>query len=424
MAKPRARLVARRSPLQVWLYGAAVAELTNPGPGRITCQYRPEALQRWPLNTALLSCSLPLSRRPNRGAGAYFRGMLPEGAALQAMASEAKVASFDTFGLLARFGRDVAGAAIVAASDEEPRSGHVVEYTAQTLAEEVANLENRPLALYDDSELSLPGLQNKMLLVRTADGWARPAGGFPSTHILKAEDRRLPGMAKLEAGALALAREVGLTSVEASTETFDGIACVIVSRFDRVPEQSANPPPDAPTRSRRLHQEDVCQALGVDPELARGKGKYEASGRPSFADVAGLLDRFADDPAEQLNRLLAVATFTVAIGNADAHGKNLSLLHTTPGVVELAPLYDTVPTVLWPTLRDEAAMRVNGRPRLATVTLDDLVTEARSWNLGATIARRAVTETAERLSAAAHEMTLPVPLADLVAGRCKEILGG
>ena len=58
---------------------------------------------------------------------------------------------------------------------------------------------------------------------------------------------------------------------------------------------------------------------------------------PSFADVAGLLDTFAADPTGQLCRLLAVATFTVAIGNADAHGKNLSLLHTAPGVVELAP---------------------------------------------------------------------------------------
>ena len=58
----------------------------------------------------------------------------------------------------------------------------------------------------------------------------------------------------------------------------------------------------------------------------------------------------------------------------DAHGKHIALLH--PSVVTLAPLFDTVPTALWSTLRDDAAMSIKGRFRLTDLTRSDLVEEA------------------------------------------------
>ena len=70
------------------------------------------------------------------------------------------------------------------------------------------------------------------------------------------------------------------------------------------------------------------------------------------------------------------ATFTVRIGYADAHRKNLSLLHEPPGVVRLAPLYDTVPTALSPNLPRRAAMTINNRGYLADVTIADIAAEA------------------------------------------------
>lgn len=233
-----ARLVApemaRRAPLHVWLYDTRVAVLTSTRPGQVVCQYTEEALDRWDLNTAVLSCSLPLTTRKLGAAHAYFRGLLPEGMALQAMASQAAVPTYDTFGMLARFGRDVAGAAVISEGELAPRAGHVEPYEHSALEDDVASIEEHPLALYDDSELSLAGLQNKLLLVRTESGWGRPAAGYPSTHILKVEDRRYPGMVRMEAAALDLARRVGLTSVEVTVESFAGIDCLIVSRFDRV----------------------------------------------------------------------------------------------------------------------------------------------------------------------------------------------
>lgn len=118
-----------------------------------------------------------------------------------------------------------------------------------------------------------------------------------------------------------------------------------------------------------------------------------------------------------------MVTFTVAIANADAHGKNLGLLHARPGDVWLAPLYDTVPTALWPRLRTTAAMSVAGVWELGNVTLDDIVREAEGWPYPPNRARQAAIETLERLRDAArsgqagHEQ-----VTDLVAERTGRLL--
>src|SRR5450755_3305768 len=72
--------MARRKPLQVWLYDQRVAELTTSGQGKIHCSYTKEAIERWDLNVPLLSCSLPLRERRYADAAAFFRGLLPDGA--------------------------------------------------------------------------------------------------------------------------------------------------------------------------------------------------------------------------------------------------------------------------------------------------------------------------------------------------------
>ncbi len=406
--------MAKREPLGVYLYGRRVAELTTNGrPSNITLRYTAAALDMADRNTPLLSCSMPLTDKKIDAAN-YFRGMLPEGQHLQSLAAKAKVPTYDIFGLLARYGRDVAGAAVISADDPEQRPGDAVPYTEQQLADEVAGLDDRPLAIYDDSELSIPGLQNKLLLIRTKEGWARPAGGRPSTHILKVEDRRYPGMARMEAACMQLARAIGLTTADAKVKTFDGIDCIIVSRFDRIVDDDGI--------VRRVHQEDSCQALDRNPELHENKAKYERWGGPSLAEIAGLLDVYAADSLRELERLLSAATFTVIIGNADAHGKNVSVLHRSPGVVELSPVYDTVPTVMWPKLPSTAAMTVNGAFDLGAITIDDLIAEAARWPMSTDAAERYVNQTVEAI--VANLDILPDKLAALVQRRVRHFTKG
>jgi serine/threonine-protein kinase HipA len=401
----------------IWLRGDLVAELEQPRWPQIRIRYADGPLDRWPLNSPLLSCSLPLERRP-RDATAFCVGLLPEGQALATVAANADLAANDTFGLLKRYGRDVAGALVISAEPPEEREGGVEVYEGEALAIEVENLEEHPLGTHDDSELSLAGLQDKLLLVRLLDGaWGRPTGGRPSTHILKREDPRFPGLIEAEAECLALACAVSLTTVETETLELGGWRCLIVSRFDRVQESGV---------VHRIHQEDLCQALGIDPTGARGRAKYEVPGRgPSLRQLAGLLDAYSADPLAELDRLVAIVTFTVAIGNADAHGKNLALLHPDARTIGLAPLYDTVPTALWPRLRGEAAMAIGGQPVLSDVGIDDIVREALVWPHPRDRAREIARTTLEALLGAIESQVIPGDgeVARLVEKRSRAMLG-
>jgi serine/threonine-protein kinase HipA len=400
--------------LGVWLAGVRVAELVRGRGGAISCRYTEEALERWPENSPVLSCSLPLGSRP-REALAFCKGLLPEGEALRAMAEQAGLATSQTFDLLARFGRDVAGALVIAEAEPEERRFGVEPLDGEGLEKAVEELGAHPLGVHDDSELSLAGLQDKLLLVELEDGsWGRPLHGRPSTHILKADDPFRPGLVEAEADCLALAHAVNLTSIETRLERIGERTCLIVPRFDR---------DIGPGGVHRVHQEDLCQALAIDPDGRERRAKYERAGGPRLRQAAELLDSYSRDPLGQLDRLVEIVTLTVLIGNADAHGKNLALLHPDPEHVELAPLYDTVPTALWPKLRSEAAMSIGAQVSLPDVTVADIVREARLWRHPADRAESVALSTIEAISDAldAEAIAPTSPVTGLVRGRVEEL---
>jgi serine/threonine-protein kinase HipA len=405
----------RSKQLGVWVGDDQIAVLEQRRPYEISCRYTELALERWPVNTPLISCSLPLTDlRAN--AVPFCRGLLPEGRALEAAAKQAKVSVIDVFTLLRHFGRDIAGSLVISENEPDTRDAQAVPYSADEIREEVAELPNRPLGLYDDSELSLAGLQNKILLVRLANGrWARPVHGFPSTHILKADDPRHPGLVDAEEGCAQLARAVGLTNITSELRDVGDTRCLIVSRYDRRPQVGDAAP-------ARVHQEDICQALGVDLNDNRGRIKYERYGGPTLAQIAELLSATADDPPAELDRLVQVAAFNLLIGNADAHGKNLSLLHDPLGSVRLAPLYDTVPTLLWPKLRATSAMRVNGKEDLNTIAVADLADEAGRWQHSRKRATRVATDLIAGVLAASGSETVPENVRTLVHDRSVRLL--
>lgn len=402
--------------LDVWIDGVRAAQLED-ARSSIRCRYSEEALSRWALNSPLLSCSLPLDTRP-LDATAFCIGLLPEGQALQTMAANAGLAANDTFGLLDRYGRDVAGALVITGEGESPDLFEfgVQAYNSDELADAVAELDEFPLGAHEDSELSLAGIQDKLLLVRSASGrWGRPIGGVPSTHILKRDDPRFPGLVEAEAHCLLLARALDLTTIDVELVELASQTCLIVSRYDRVVEGE---------EVRRLHQEDLCQALAVDPSESRGRAKYERAGGPSLRQAAELLDTYARDRTAELDRLARIVTFTVLTGNADAHGKNLSLLHPDPESIALSPLYDTVPTLLWPQLRKEAAMAVGGQPMLEDMGIADIVREAARWHHGSERVRMLAEETiAAALSAIEDDViSADSRTAKLIRRRAKKLL--
>jgi serine/threonine-protein kinase HipA len=403
--------------LGVWLDDTRIAELLPKKGGAIDVRYTEEALRTWPQNSPLISCSLPLGPRLQPGL-AFCRGLLPEGNALRALAERAGLATNDTFGLLKRYGRDVAGALVIGREEPAARRFGVEQYSEQSLREAIEDLDEHPLGAHDDSELSLAGLQDKLLLVDLGEkGWGRPLHGRPSTHILKLDDRLRPGLVDAEAECLKLARALGLTDVDIRLETLGESRCLIVSRFDRAA--------GADGAVTRIHQEDLCQATGVDPSDRRGRAKYERAGGPSLRQAAALLDSYAADVPTQLDRLVEIATFTVLTGNADAHAKNLAFLHPEPDRIELAPLYDTVPTVLWPKLRTDAAMAIGGQVALPDVTLKDIVREGRAWHHPEDRVAAVAAGTVEAMTAAVErgEIDTASDLAKFVVKRAKQLLG-
>ncbi len=395
--------MGRVTELAVWLNGRHVAWVHSPRIGMITCAYTREVVEQYDVGTPLLSCSLPV-RSGRFPATAFVVGLLPEGQHRAAMATQAGRPATDVLGLLAHFGRDIAGAVTLApmahpgpgprSAPSDParsRTAHVLPLTAQDLEEEVSRLPEHPLGLHPDSELSLAGLQDKLLLVDTGTAWGRPVNGFPSTHILKLDNAVLRGVVRAEHTCLRLAAAAGLTASASQLIAVGDAECIVVERFDRRRDGS---------QVVRIHQEDTCQALGLNPDRHEGRGKYQQTGGPSLRSIAELLSAWGSSPEHDLQALLDRIVFTVAIGDADVHGKNIALLHTEPGEIRLAPMYDTVPTALWPSLRADAAMSINDRYDLRTITVDDITREARSWGLGAALVADRIASLLDRLAAA------------------------
>lgn len=352
--------------LDVELFGRAIGTLSIDGPLRSpedwTFAYRADYL-RSPTAIAL-SVGLPLRTQPFTGAVArnWFCNLLPEGGVRQAVADRLRLPLDDDFALLAAIGGECAGAVSVSPPGIRQASGDDAETDLETLlylqgedaGEGAWALAGTPM------RLSLAGAQDKLAVIAEADGRLRlPRAGEPSTHILKPDSRRFPGIRDAEALGLALARRVGLNAASASLVEVMNRPALLVERYDRTRA--------ADGVIHRLHQEDFCQALGYPERL-----KYEDKGGPGLAACSSLLRQLALGPIA-MRGLLDWVVFNALIGNADAHAKNLSLLCGHDGRRSLAPLYDLVPTLYLPqSLVDRTpAMRIGHATHIDRIAMED-----------------------------------------------------
>jgi serine/threonine-protein kinase HipA len=405
-----------RPDLGVWLYGVRVATLHDGPQGRLTMQWQPEATRRWPVNSTVLSVLLPLvpSRPPHPlRVRAFFAGLMPEGDARVHLALEAGVEADDVFGMLAAYGRDVAGALVVQTHGQLPGDGpgQLRPMTPEGVRRrlELADSNVAPLGVVAGvTSLSLAGMQPKIALHRTPDGaWMECRDGAASTHIIK--PGRPPGSATAdlihnEAYCLRLARRLGLTTVTADVEDFDGREALVVSRYDREVTVDG---------VRRIHQEDCAQMLGLNTDDPMRKFQYGRQ-MPSLKHIAGVLEL---EYASQ-EPLLALTTFNVAIGNTDAHAKNHSVLHLEDGTLTLAPAYDVSPHRHYEQSGGRSAMDVNGMFGIDALRVDDLVGEAVAWRLPRPAAGKVVQATLEGLQAGLEETPPATPL----SGRAHEVM--
>ena len=388
--------------LTVWWEGAVVGSLTTNRHGAMRFTYDASRLA----DPAAPALSVSLPKRPEpfppRQCRPFFEGLLPEGAQRDAVATALGVSRANEFKLLERLGGEVAGALTLWPAGEIPprfeAPGPAVALADDKLAALLTNLHTRPfLAGTQGLRLSLAGAQSKMPVVLVEGRIGLPAPGQPTTHILKPPIARFPGTTENEAFAMRLAARLGLDTAPVEPYVADGRACLLVTRYDRRRE------PDGAIR--RLHQEDFCQALGIVADR-----KYAADGGPGIRQCFELVRRACSRPAVEVLKLLDAAIVQVLLGNADAHGKNYSLLHRE-GRVELAPLYDLLSTVAYRDLSPRFAMRIARRATLEELRRGDWDRFANSAGLGAPFVRRRVRELAElalaRATAVAAELAHP-----------------
>jgi serine/threonine-protein kinase HipA len=386
--------------LVAWLYDTPVAVLM-PGPEfRIRLEWHAEGIERWGFGSPVLSVGLPIGApigpRDMRGLD-FFENVLPEGPALARLAALAGVRPLDTYGILAAFGRDCAGAIMVLPDGERPGRTGGSSYAPMTLGDlrrVISALDVAPLGAAPERGFrpSLAGFQRKALLGRSADGtWQLPYGDAPSTWILKPDGSH--PMAANEATCLRLAAACGLTVPEAEILEVSGLPVLAVRRYDRQDSR----PGEIPVR---VHQEDGCQATATPPGL-----KYEELGGPALRDLAGIIRNFGDP--RDVTSLLRRTTFNMAVGNADAHAKNFSLLHERDSpMVTLAPLYDVISTISLE-ITDSAGQpmqadthlgqRVGGEANIRRVTVGNLIDEAATWGIRRRAAATVVAEMLEQV---------------------------
>ena len=372
--------------LTVWWEGAVVGSLTADRRGAMRFGYD----GGWVADPSASALSVSLPKRPEpfppRACRPFFEGLLPEGAQRDAVAAALGVSPANGFKLLERLGGEVAGALTLWPAGETPppsgAAGPPTVVSDDDLAGLLAGLEARPfLAGTLGLRLSLAGAQSKLPVVVVDGRIALPAPGQPTTHILKPPIARFEATTENEAFAMRFAAAVGLDA--APVEPYragGGPPCLLVGRYDR------RSGPDGVVR--RLHQEDFCQALAV----VAGR-KYAADGGPGFRQCFDLVRRACSRPAVELLKLLDAAIVQVLLGNADAHGKNYSLLYRGDGIA-LAPLYDLLSTVAYPDLSPAFAMKVARRATLEELRRGDWDRFARGIGLGAPIVRRRVGELA------------------------------
>jgi serine/threonine-protein kinase HipA len=292
----------------------------------------------------------------------FFENLLPEGEALEDVMAAIELRDASAFDLLGRLGQELPG--VLSLLPYDAQASHLQSYQKLENTEVSDRLRSRsfkPLILSNEhATMSLAGAQDKMGVRFDSQTHvlSDSIGISPTTHILKPDTRqtKYQPSAINEFACMKLARalklpvpDVWLLRVPESV--------YLIARYDRLMVAG---------NIVALHQIDGCQLLG------HGSGwKYQRSaGLVSLpklvASLRGLKVRASD--MLQFQRWVM---FNYLIGNADAHGKNVSILIDEKGY-RLAPFYDLL------------CVRVYGDTGLALFIGDDEVFDAvgrHSWEV-------------------------------------------
>jgi serine/threonine-protein kinase HipA len=179
-------------------------------------------------------------------------------------------------------------------------------------------------------------MQNKFALRRSGGAWFEARGAAPTSHKLKPGVHGLAAQALVEHVSMRAAGACGVDVAHTQYLGFKSEHAVVITRFDRRAGQGiAVQGRTAGDAMVRVHQEDMCQALGVSQ-------KYQEFGGPSAAAIIELLRataRTVADGAMSVSRFVDGLVYNVLIAAPDAHARNYAVLLDGENV-RLAPMFD------------------------------------------------------------------------------------
>lgn len=336
--------------LNVYLRGDKVGRLWLDAGRRFVFAYDSDWLAG---ETAVpLSLRLPLRAEPyeDEHARPFFANLLPESELRRVIARKLGLSEQNDFALLVAVGGECAGAVSLLPEGTVPTgAGSYRALNDDELNDLVDELPKRPMLAGEEGiRLSLAGAQNKLPVFFNGQQVSVPLGDAASSHILKPPIAHYPHTVENEYFCMCLAEGVGL-SVPSVSLLHKRQSLYLIERYDRKHTTQGG--------IERVHQEDFCQALGIAPDQ-----KYEKEGGPSLQQCFKLLRERSVLPVADVRALLDWVIFNYLIGNADAHGKNISLLLTQQGP-HLAPFYDLMCTAVYPELAKKIAMKIGGDDR-------------------------------------------------------------
>jgi len=293
--------------------------------GRLITEYKPTKMQLHP----------------------FFSNLLPEGHMRKYLADKLGVNPKREFLLLSGLRDDLPGAIrikpddavqIPSDGDDEP---HSQDFT-------------------DALHFSLAGIQLKMSAVKEASGGLTiPAQGVGGSWIIKLPSSKHDNVPEVEFAMLQLASYTGLDVPE--------INLIPTASIGNLPEDLDDPTGltlaikrfDRTNEGERIHMEDFAQVFKLYPA-----DKYK---KTSYGGIAYVIFSEVDELAlvEYIRRLV----FSVAIGNADMHLKNWTLLYSDPRKPSLSPAYDFVPTIAYMPGRN-LAFKIGEEKNLDRITFE------------------------------------------------------
>jgi serine/threonine-protein kinase HipA len=140
-----------------------------------------------------------------------------------------------------------------------------------------------------------------------------------------------------------------------------------------------------------MRQRRSLASASTKPSQSTATQRHCSKKGPKLVACFELLRRIAARPAVEVLKLLDAAIFNLIAGNADAHGKNFSILYEPQGA-RLAPLYDLLATVVYPGLSPKLAMKLGKQATLEEMDRESWVAFAADAGLGLPLVRRRIVE--------------------------------